>query len=47
MNKIDITVPRKIWAGDEATYRRWCWEFYGRYIDKNNPVEIRIRFRWF
>ena len=47
MNKINITVPRKIWAGDQQEYRRWCWETYGRYIDQNQPVEIKLRFRWF
>ena len=47
MNKIDVTVPRKIWAGDHHEFRRWCWETYGRYIDKSQPVEIKLRFRWF
>lgn len=47
MNKINVTVPRKIWAGSAQIYASWCWETYGRYIKKDSPVDIKLTLRWF
>lgn len=46
MNTIDIVVPRHIWKGDRAIYQRWIWETYGRYLNKDAPVNLKVRMGW-
>ena len=46
MNKVDVTCPRAVWS-DPIRYQRWCWETYGRYVNTDQPIEIKVRFRWY
>lgn len=50
MNKVNITIPKAIWNGDQRHYAKWCWETYGRYLqdrDSKPAVELNIKFARF
>ena len=52
-NKVNITIPKAIWNGDQRYYAKWCWETYGRYLkgrngsDEHPAVELNIKFARF